>query len=559
MTTVQEWAVVEYTPSLEKRFEYVNEAHSRASVTIVTDMFETDGYYIPLIYKYPENSAKFEMVSCSLRNDGNVSYVMRIVDTEQLVLFASGDFRTENEKETIIVDGSEVLSGGGMQSDSEWNQLVTGLDKVAAAIDTSFSISESSGRYIVSWRDIDENSWDAADLSKLDKETLANINSMISGVQLKVTNASSSYWNSYELTEYIELSSIALRTDNGYSCTFNSYDDFFGKFDAVHGIHDVYVVTLVYTLMNGKQLHDKDIKRFCLDDNILPDSTWTVSCSPNLSGTIQTRELTVTASYNDDSRTSSSIARVYPQFTSIFGDSIISKTIQGVDIQPNTITWKVPVKEIASADRVTGLIELRDVSDKIRPVDGSSLVLLPLGEAAVSYPSVDIVMEAPVLQVKREQLELTIRVNGDEGIIGDIDGFVLKCNDGYAETDEKELTSFVATEPEYSRDADGNITSARYSVKLPGGEIPDSTEDLFTGEPISNYRVEAIIGQWRRGSNSQQLMFTYSRPEYDPMEYSVYDIVTSSGMQTMTSVKWNVNNIIEDGNGISSYSVTIKD
>ena len=54
-------------------------------------------------------------------------------------------------------------------------------------------------------------------------------------------------------------------------------------------------------------------------------------------------------------------------------------------------------------------------------------------------------------------------------------------------------------------------------------------------------------------------MFTYSRPEYDPMEYSVYDIVTSSGMQTMTSVKWNVNNIIEDNNGISSYSVTIKD
>lgn len=69
----------------DKRFVYKNDAASKISVMLETDLSQTDAY-LEVIFTYPANDVKFEMVSCALRNDGNVSYVLKEEGTEQLVL-----------------------------------------------------------------------------------------------------------------------------------------------------------------------------------------------------------------------------------------------------------------------------------------------------------------------------------------------------------------------------------------------------------------------------------------------------------------------------------------
>lgn len=137
MTTVREWAKMEYRPKDDKRYVYENGASSKVDVILEGELTSTRAY-LSMRFTYPANDVKFEMVSCALRNDGNVSYVMKEQGTEQLVLLQSGDFRIENQRETVVVDGKETVVQDGGSTDDSWNQIVLGLDKLSTAIDTGF-------------------------------------------------------------------------------------------------------------------------------------------------------------------------------------------------------------------------------------------------------------------------------------------------------------------------------------------------------------------------------------------------------------------------------------
>lgn len=67
--------------------------------------------------------------------------------------------------------------------------------------------------------------------------------------------------------------------------------------------------------------------------------------------------------------------------------------------------------------------------------------------------------------------------------------------------------------------------TARYKVVLNGNEIPNSVEDSFGFGSITKYQLRATIGSWKRDGSQHQIRYTYQQPEYDPLQYEVWDFV----------------------------------
>lgn len=141
-------------------------------------------------------------------------------------------------------------------------------------------MKENGGVYKLTWTDITEHSWD--DISRIDAEKLVDLNAYISSVRVDIMNTSKGYWvRAYEWNS-IDLSALASKDGSNYTCIFDSYGELFGQYDEVEDVHDVYLVKLVYTLMNGNELYDKNVVRYCKDGNVLPDAKWTVKSTPEL-------------------------------------------------------------------------------------------------------------------------------------------------------------------------------------------------------------------------------------------------------------------------------------
>lgn len=66
------------------------------------------------------------------------------------------------------------------------------MEKLSKTIDTNFNMKETGGKYVFSWSDITEDSWDG--VSKLDSEKMIDLNQYISNVQLMILNTSVGFY-----------------------------------------------------------------------------------------------------------------------------------------------------------------------------------------------------------------------------------------------------------------------------------------------------------------------------------------------------------------------------
>lgn len=247
---------------------------------------------------------------------------------------------------------------------------------------------------------------------------------------------------------------------DGYTCTFNSYGELFEKFDSVPKANDVYLIKLVYTLMNGKELYDKNIIRYCLNGNLLPDANkWKGSVQPALKGEVKARELTITASCGSYLKAKETAMQVIPEFTAMFGTFPHTRQLKEMDYANNSIIYTLSVKELDLAEEggINCFLELRDASDKkydpddIYPETDKTVKTISLGSGfTLQYPDVKVELVGEQEQLNTETfefvLEITVPSAKDEQdlmkYIDDIDYISLCTNDGYFESEQKEITSF---------------------------------------------------------------------------------------------------------------------